>query len=60
MRATTTESGKATQFVGNYYKILSSPFTQFVLYAGGFVERNGFNCVEGFWKRMQATLFCKG
>ena len=28
-----------------------------VLCAGGFVERNGFNCVEGFWKRLQATQF---
>ena len=31
-----------------------------ILCAGGFVNRNGFNCIEGFWKRLQATLFCKG
>jgi hypothetical protein len=31
-----------------------------LLPAGGFVQRNGFNCVEGFWKRLQATLFYKG
>ncbi len=35
-------------------------FANTLLYAGGFVERNGFNCVEGFWKRLQATLFYKG
>ena len=35
-------------------------FWQTPVQAGGFVEQNGFNCVEGFWKRLQATLFYKG
>ena len=25
-----------------------------------FVERNSFDCLNGFWKHLQATLFYKG